>query len=371
MVLPMARSICVSGRCGFVAACAVAAVAVSAPVVPVSAEPSHAQQRYSSYSDEQRARELYLDGIEKLQGGHSDVARRMFEAVAAQFPETVTGQRAQGELERLSADAWHADPTGPAIGHAAANRIDAVETQTFATGADAALHAKSPLGNLHADFDAAAVAVSGEITTGSLPLPLAAERQNSLHQGFRPTPAWDQEVRRNASIQARMRQEAGDRVFFSSGSAELGSRARMALAAQARWLKRWREFEATIAGYADEPGSDDDNVALSMQRAATVRQRLIDEGVAPGRLAIAPHGRSGRVAMCADAGCQAQNRRAVTMVFVAGTHSRLGFTTPSVAATVELPEDTAVIRYEQRDGRKAEANGHDNSVLVRQVGVTR
>src|SRR6185295_4294412 len=104
-------------------------------------------------------------------------------------------------------------------------------------------------------------------------------------------PAWDQELRRNASIQSKLRTEAGDRVFFGPGSAELGSRARTALAAQAQWLMRWHEFEAAIEGHADEPGTEQENVVLSEQRAEAVRQRLIDEGVEPNRLAVVPLGR--------------------------------------------------------------------------------
>ncbi|MBI1649968.1 OmpA family protein [Hyphomicrobium sulfonivorans] len=369
----MVRLAFANSRCGFVAACFGVAVAALAPVAPASAEPSHTGTGYSSFSDEQRARELYLDGIEKLQAGHDDVARRMFESVVLQFPETGSAQQAQNELSRLVDSAIHSVAEFPAIaraGTAPNYPEDAVAPMAGASLETSAFDAQAH--SLHARYDAAAVAVTGEITTGSLPLPVAQQAPKNLYQGFRPTPAWDQEVRRNASIQTRMRLEAGDRVFFSAGSAELGSRARMALAAQALWLKRWHEFEATISGYADEPGSDEDNVALSVKRATAVRQRLIDEGVEPSRLAVAPHGRSGRVAMCADAGCQAQNRRAITVVFVAGTHARLGLTPPPIATAARIVEDDAsAVHYENRDERPAAADGHDNSALVRQVGVSR
>jgi outer membrane protein OmpA-like peptidoglycan-associated protein len=136
-------------------------------------------------------------------------------------------------------------------------------------------------------------------------------------------PVWDQELRRNSAIQSRLRKDAGDRVFFSAGSAELGGRARMALSAQAAWLNRWREFEAAIEGHADDPGSEAENVALAARRAQVVRRRLIDEGVAPARLAIVAQGRARRVATCTDRACAAQNRRALTMVFTPGTRERL------------------------------------------------
>jgi peptidoglycan-associated lipoprotein len=146
---------------------------------------------------------------------------------------------------------------------------------------------------------------------------------------------WDQELRRNASIQAKLRSEAGDRVFFSAGSAELGSRARVALSAQAQWLNRWHEFEAAIEGHADDPDSEEENRKLSRARAEAVRQRLVAEGVEASRLAIVAQGRTRRVATCAEPACTAQNRRVVTLVFAGGTRERLGLTALPMAATLD------------------------------------
>ena len=87
---------------------------------------------------------------------------------------------------------------------------------------------------------------------------------------------------------------------------------------------RWHEFEAAIEGHADEPGTEQENIVLSEQRAEAVRDRLIQEGVEPSRLAVVPLGRSIPVATCADTDCRAQNRRAVTLVFATGTRERLG-----------------------------------------------
>jgi peptidoglycan-associated lipoprotein len=145
-------------------------------------------------------------------------------------------------------------------------------------------------------------------------------------------PAWEQELRRNAPIQTRLRGEAGDRVFFSAGSAELGGRARAALSAQAQWLNRWHEFEAAIEGHADEPGSEEENLKLSEARAEAVRRRLVEEGVEASRLAIVAQGRAQRIAICVELDCAAQNRRAVTLVFVSGARDRLGLTPPRLEA---------------------------------------
>ena len=138
-----------------------------------------------------------------------------------------------------------------------------------------------------------ALSIAPPDTTGSITAPALSDI------GVAPpdlravrSPSWDQELRRNVSIQSKLRVDAGDRVFFATGSAELGSRARSALAAQAKWLMRWREFEAAIEGHADEPGSEQENIVLSEQRAEAVRDRLIQEGVEPSRIAVVPLGRS-------------------------------------------------------------------------------
>jgi peptidoglycan-associated lipoprotein len=255
----------------------------------------------NSYGTEQRADELYLDAVEKLDAGHPDFARELFQSVVERYPTSAAAGRARDSLANMERNN-------------AARRADAVASRD---GTPA-------------------------ITTGSITAPELSTAPTALPVPGIRTPGWDIELRRNASIQSKLRVEAGDRVFFAPGSADLGTRARMALSAQAQWLMRWHEFEAAIEGHADEPGSEQENVVLSQQRAEAVRQRLIEEGVDPGRLAIVPLGRSVRVATCADTDCRAQNRRAVTLVFATGTRDRLGLKVDAPrAATVSFAPGNA------------------------------
>lgn len=130
--------------------------------------------------------------------------------------------------------------------------------------------------------------------------------------------AWRTSVRPAAgaikSAQASLREAAGDLVFFAEGSAELGARARKALAAQAEWLVRHGDRSITVEGHADEPGGTEELKALAERRADVVRGRLIEEGVAAERVRIVTYGSERRVALCADESCAGQNRRAVTLV---------------------------------------------------------
>jgi peptidoglycan-associated lipoprotein len=113
---------------------------------------------------------------------------------------------------------------------------------------------------------------------------------------------------------AEFQAQVGDRVFFSEGSAELGTRARAALEAQAAWLKRHAALPVTIEGHADDAGAVSHNLDVSARRAEVVRRRLIEIGVAPERIHAVAYGRERVVADCAEPGCAAQNRRAVTVV---------------------------------------------------------
>jgi outer membrane protein OmpA-like peptidoglycan-associated protein len=272
-------------------------------------------QGEGTYGPEQRAQELYLDGLEKLDGGHRDWAQQTFETVIARFPDSA----AAGLARRRLGDLYRAAPAESAV--APANT------------APAATPVASP----------AALALP--------PVPTPTPGRG---------PVWEQELRRNAAIQAKLRGEAGDRIFFSAGSAELGTRARMALAAQAQWLNRWHEFEAAVEGHADEPGTDEENLTLSRQRAEAVRQRLVEEGVEASRISVVGAGRTQRVATCTAPDCSSQNRRAVTLVFASGTRARLGLAGP---ATADASTDRAVAL--------SPAKAVETPSVPQHVGVTR
>ena len=319
--------ITLSAACATVALIAGAQqIAIAEPTYSHGSGHSHARD---AYGPEQRASELYVDGLEKLEAGHRDFARSTFESVLARYPDTPAAESARRALE------------GPV------------------------LNAHQPQGERpqhHADAGGTLpTAVTAPESTGSLASPEQGPAPAAIDPGFHRSPTWDLEVRRNASIQAKLRVEAGDRIFFAPGSAELGSRARVALAAQAQWLIRWREFETAIEGHADEPGTEEENISLSVQRAEAVRQRLIAEGVEPGRIAIVPMGRAVRLATCADVDCRAQNRRAVTLVFVGGTHHRLGLVTGAPRSAEPDPKVSASFPQTAPDG----------AGLARPVGVAR
>lgn len=184
-----------------------------------------------------------------------------------------------------------------------------------------AVHARKTLGDLYRQQSAASaqpvaaqpVAVQAGASVG-LVQPPAAPQVGPSHT----IDGWVAKVQRDAGLERRFIMEVGDRVFFSLGSADLGSRARAVLTAQARWLNANPALTAVIEGHADEPGSDDANRDVAQKRADAVRNRLVEEGVAPDRLKAVGLGRTQRVSQCDDPDCAAQNRRVVTALAQSG-----------------------------------------------------
>lgn len=110
----------------------------------------------------------------------------------------------------------------------------------------------------------------------------------------------------------------GDRVLFLVDQSTLNPEAQGILTKQAEWLMANPAFTATIEGHADEQGTREYNLALGARRASAVQAFLIDRGVAPNRLKTVSYGKERPLAICSDETCYAQNRRAVTVLTVAG-----------------------------------------------------
>lgn len=106
----------------------------------------------------------------------------------------------------------------------------------------------------------------------------------------------------------------GDRVYFETDSTALTSQARETLNRQAQWLRLYPQHSALVEGHADERGTREYNLGLSARRANVVRDYLVAQGIPASRLRTVAYGKERPVAVCNDASCWTQNRRAVTAV---------------------------------------------------------
>ncbi len=99
-------------------------------------------------------------------------------------------------------------------------------------------------------------------------------------------------------------------VYFDTAVAELGMEAVNTLRGYAKSILDHPEWGVLrIEGHCDERGSDEYNLALGKRRAAAVKRRLIEMGVAPSRLATRTFGEQKPAVRGHDERAWRQNRR--------------------------------------------------------------
>ena len=99
-------------------------------------------------------------------------------------------------------------------------------------------------------------------------------------------------------------------LFFNYDQSDLRPDAANAVVDDAAYLVAHPEVKLTIAGYADERGSAEYNIALGMQRAVATRDALVAGGVAVERIQVISYGKER--SFCSDDtdNCYQLNRRA-------------------------------------------------------------
>jgi outer membrane protein OmpA-like peptidoglycan-associated protein len=262
-------------------------------------------QRQNPEASDREAARLYAAARADVDAARNAQAQRTLELLVANHPSSPLADVARRDLQRLYASMGQPSPT---VAPAVAPGIMPARTQPLAA---VALQPPSP--DLAPVFPRTTVAA-----------PIFSVRQAT--EDFR--------------------QQAGDRVFFADGAADIGGRARAALDAQATWLRRYPAIRITVEGHADDQGGIELNRTMAEQRAQVVKLRLNDLGVEADRITVVAYGADEPVAKCREQTCSAQNRRVITLV----THvpQGIGFDPPqpsgqpvSRAVTGQTPAQSA------------------------------
>jgi outer membrane protein OmpA-like peptidoglycan-associated protein len=103
-------------------------------------------------------------------------------------------------------------------------------------------------------------------------------------------------------------------LLFATGKSELKGGAVRNLSKLAAFLNENKDRSVMIEGYTDSIGSEDYNMGLSQRRADSVKAYLVNEGIAPGRLATAGKGEASPVAGNDTASGRQQNRRVEVII---------------------------------------------------------
>jgi outer membrane protein OmpA-like peptidoglycan-associated protein len=108
-------------------------------------------------------------------------------------------------------------------------------------------------------------------------------------------------------------------VLFESGEATLMSAAQQKISLLAEQLRNKKSSIITIEGHTDSRGTPETNMQLSQQRADSVRNYLISQGVSAERIRAIGMGESRPIASNSTSDGRAQNRR-VEIIIAPGEH---------------------------------------------------
>lgn len=108
--------------------------------------------------------------------------------------------------------------------------------------------------------------------------------------------------------------EGLDPIQFDYDSANLKDEALATLKKNVAFMKEHKENDFRVAGYCDERGTIEYNLALGQKRAKQVREYYIRLGIPAAALATISYGKENLVCTESTDECWAQNRRAETGV---------------------------------------------------------
>lgn len=95
-----------------------------------------------------------------------------------------------------------------------------------------------------------------------------------------------------AALQADLNAKAGsDTVYFSANGSTLDPAALTTLRLQAAWLRANPFVAIRLEGHGDQNDTRDYALAMGERRAADVRDFLVSQGIAPGRILITSWGK--------------------------------------------------------------------------------
>jgi peptidoglycan-associated lipoprotein len=103
-------------------------------------------------------------------------------------------------------------------------------------------------------------------------------------------------------------------VYFAYDSSALTDAAQAALSKNAEWLRAHSDVQFQVAGYCDQRGTEEYNLALGQRRAVQVRDYYKTLGIAANRIATISYGKEKPVCSGKSESCWSRNRRAATLV---------------------------------------------------------
>ena len=129
------------------------------------------------------------------------------------------------------------------------------------------------------------------------------------------TPGYEYGDSKQANLQAYLQNEIGDRIYFETDKHNISSASAFTLESQANWLKSTPGFQLLIEGHCDERGTREYNLALGEQRAKTVAELLVINGVSSNKITTVSYGEEKPAMPGSNESSWSKNRRALVKTF--------------------------------------------------------
>jgi outer membrane protein OmpA-like peptidoglycan-associated protein len=257
--------------------------------------------------------------------------RRLSERQAsadAQAESQAQADRAMRQKEQAQADAASAQDA------AARAQADSANAQAATANAQAATaEARADMANNQATSAAAINAAQADADQSRL---IAQKAQEGQHQADSEKAAMraQLEVRLNEILETRDSARglivSMSDVLFDTGQYSLKPGAREKLAKVAGILIAYPSLNIAVGGYTDNVGGDEMNQKLSENRAGSVRDYLVQEGVVAGSVSATGFGNSSPVASNDNSAGRQENRRVELVVSGEAIGSPVNSTTGSL-----------------------------------------
>ncbi len=98
-------------------------------------------------------------------------------------------------------------------------------------------------------------------------------------------------------------------LYFDSGSTRLTAESRRLLPEVIRAIRERHSTDVSIVGHTDRTGSRESNYRLSLMRAETVHQLIVDAGIDAASLEVTSHGEENPLIPTPDGVAEPRNRR--------------------------------------------------------------
>ena len=162
------------------------------------------------------------------------------------------------------------------------------------------------------DGSVGSIVIENEAGSQVVERPLEATRVGSATTApSEPTAITEQEVEETwgATIRVNPREPRTFILYFIVGTNQLTSESQVQLPAILESIKEFPAAEVSVVGHTDRIGTERRNAQLALQRAETIRDLLIAEGLDPDLMQVDSHGENNPLIETADEVPEPRNRR--------------------------------------------------------------